>query len=92
MNSDERNESLMRQLRSTLATNFGPNTDLTRYYGTLAAAGAALLGGALYYYLSSSSSSSNSIKAVVDHKNQTREVQVIFKNKTIVELDFYFMI
>lgn len=77
MNSDERNESLMNQLRSTLLPSFGPNTDLSRFYGTLAAASAAVLGGALYYYLTTSSSTSSSVKSVVDHKNQSVEVKVI---------------
>lgn len=74
MNSNQRNESLFNQIRSTLMSNIGPN-----YYGPIAAASAAVLGGALFYYFNNSSSAStNLLKSVVDHKHQAREVEVNF--------------
>ncbi len=64
MNSEDRNENLvLNQMAGGLSLNTG-----------LVAAGAAVLGGALYYYLNSANEKKG--PAVIDYKNQTREVAV----------------
>ena len=64
MSSEDRNENLvLNQMTAGLTLSTG-----------LAAAGAAVLGGALYYYLNSGSEKRG--PAVIDYKNQTREVPV----------------
>ncbi len=64
MSSEDRNENLvLNQMTAGLTLSTG-----------LAAAGAAVLGGALFYYLNGGGDKKG--PAVIDYKNQTREVPV----------------
>ncbi len=79
MNSEQRNENVLNQIRTTISNYNNYST-----YG-LAAAGAAVLGGALYYYLNNTSSSVNLLRNIIDHKNQSRELEVnIENNKKVI--------
>ena len=82
MNSEQRNENVLNQIKTTISNYNNYST-----YG-LAAAGAAVLGGALYYYLNNTSSSSvNLLKNIIDHKNQSRELEVNIENIKIIKIN-----
>ena len=81
MNTNEENNPILQNVASTLMRNVDNNNtsfDLTRFYPTIAAAGAALAGGALYYLLNIMGKSKKNDESIIDFKNQTREVKVIF--------------
>ena len=81
MNSEQRNEKVLNQIKTTISNYNNYST-----YG-LAAAGAAVLGGALYYYLNNTSSSVNLLKNIIDHKNQSRELEVKIENIKIIKIN-----
>ena len=81
MNSEQRNENVLNQIKTTISNYNNYST-----YG-LAAAGAAVLGGALYYYLNNTSSSVNLLKNIIDHKNKSRELEVKIENIKIIKIN-----
>ena len=84
MNTNEENNPILQNVASSFmrnGNNINDNNtsfDLTRFYPTIAAAGAALAGGALYYLLNIMGKSKKNDESIIDFKNQTREVKVIF--------------
>jgi long-chain acyl-CoA synthetase len=76
MNPHDKNNHILNNVAENIMSNNNASAsyDLTRYYPTLAAAGAALAGGALYYVLNRMGKGHKREPALIDFKNQTREI------------------
>ena len=85
MNPHDKNNHILNNVAENIMSNNNTSAsyDLTRYYPTLAAAGAALAGGALYYVLNRMGKGHKREPALIDFKNQTREIPVIMPQDNV---------